>query len=292
VVVLGDSVTWGQGLLDEHKLGAIVALALSTEEQQVVVRMHAHSGAVIGTPDLPPESVVGGEVPVALPTILEQVRAFRPSGQEIAVLVNGGINDIDIRRILNPFTDILRLRGLVERYCFGRMGLLLDALRARIETGPILVLGYYPIVSADSNPLRLPFLLNTHGIGTPFFIPHDLVFEKVVALCSAFWHESDTHLQRAVDASNAAAGDERIRFVASGFRPENAVFASQPWLFGLNGDFSPQDEVVDRRRMECVAALQPHDVLGREQCFRASVGHPNVTGSIEYARAIISAFRS
>jgi hypothetical protein len=80
------------------------------------------------------------------------------------------------------------------------------------------------------------------------------------------------HLARAVAAANTDAGDVRVRFVSPGFGPENAGFASRPWLFGLNGDFSPQDEVIIGRRDACMAPFPPGEPLGREQCFRASAG--------------------
>jgi len=47
LVVLGDSVTWGQGHLDQNKFVNVVA-----GRRQLTVRMHAHSGATIGVGDM------------------------------------------------------------------------------------------------------------------------------------------------------------------------------------------------------------------------------------------------
>jgi hypothetical protein len=55
------------------------------------------------------------------------------------------------------------------------------------------------------------------------------------------------------------------------------------------GDFTPQDEVIVTRRASCVAAIPEFDVFAREQCFRASAGHPNVSGARAYATAILAA---
>jgi len=65
----------------------------------------AHSGAVIGVDSGAPAGSCDGEVPTAFPTILQQCEAA-PDTSVNLVILNGGINDIDIRYILNP----LRLR--------------------------------------------------------------------------------------------------------------------------------------------------------------------------------------
>lgn len=287
LVVFGDSVTWGQGLLDAHKLGSIVAQRLSPVGD-LVVDMRAHSGAVIGTPDLVEREAVDGEVPVGLPSIFEQVRRYQPSMPPALVIINGGINDVDIRRILNPFMDLGDLRALTRRYCGDRMRLLLDAVRARVPGVPIVLVGYYPILSSESQPFRIPFLLSVNGIGLPLFLPNDLLFSKIVDQCDVFWHESDAALRRAVADSNTDTGSAGAIFVSPGYTVHNAVFATDPWLFGLNGDFSPQDEVVLARRSSCIAAIPELDALGREQCFRASAGHPNRAGVRAYANAILA----
>jgi hypothetical protein len=152
--------------------------------------------------------------------------------------------------------------------------------------------GYYPILSRASHPLRLPFLMAVNGVGLPLFVPQDVVIRKVAEQCELFWHESDRSLRDAVAASNADAGDTRAQFVAPGFSVHNAAFADDPWLFGVAGDFSPQDEVIASRRISCVQAIPEFDVIAREQCFRASAGHPNVRGAQAYATAILAAFQS
>ena len=106
MVVLGDSVLWGQGLATEHKIGDRVATMLSARmnpSQQVeLVANLAHSGATIGVRDdgirdigLAPPGHVGlvQEVNWSYPTILDQVKAFVGNGDQIGlVLLDGGIN--------------------------------------------------------------------------------------------------------------------------------------------------------------------------------------------------------
>lgn len=62
-LTLGDSVCWGQGLLEEHKFDAIFAASRGLPFTRV-----AHSGAVIGAPSDSLPHVETGEVPVSFPS--------------------------------------------------------------------------------------------------------------------------------------------------------------------------------------------------------------------------------
>jgi hypothetical protein len=139
--------------------------------------------------------------------------------------------------------------------------------------------------------LRIPFLLETYGVGFPFFLDQNLVFRKIVALCMQFWLESSAALQRAVMDCNAFLGKTRVKYAAVPFTVDNAVFADQPWLFGVDGEFNPQDEVIADRRAACDLNIDPNDIFGREGCYRASAGHPNTTGAAAYANSIIGSVR-
>ena len=76
VVVLGDSVMWGQGLFEPQKIHSLVAAELAQRGLIVHTILQAHSGAIIGEPDVvtnkPP---IDGEVPVSEPTVFEQIEA-------------------------------------------------------------------------------------------------------------------------------------------------------------------------------------------------------------------------
>ena len=48
LLVLGDSILWGQGLRDEHKSWYLVKTWLESNGRHVRERVEAHSGAVIG----------------------------------------------------------------------------------------------------------------------------------------------------------------------------------------------------------------------------------------------------
>ena len=291
LVVFGDSVNWGQGLRTSHKFSTLVRDSLTARGLALTVQMLAHSGATIGVRGPTAVARIDGEVPVSSPTLVEQVARYADDPDQTAVIIlNGGINDIDIRVILNPLTTQADLRHEIEQFCYEDMQtVLLQVLAKFPRADRIIVTSYYPILSPDSRPLRVPFLLQTYGVGVPFFVDSQAVLTKTVALCMQFWTESSLHLQRAVMACNAAAGETRVRYAAVPFTAGNAVFASDPWLFGLNGDFSPQDEVALDRRAACDLNIDPFDVFAREGCYRASAGHPNVRGAAAYAQAIVAA---
>ena len=111
MLVLGDSISWGQGLKDEHKAWFLVKKWLELNSGRPVrVQVEAHSGAVIGeltAPGADPRTnyTVDGEISRADPTINDQIenalRSRADPSQVDLVLVNGCINDVDSRRLLN-----------------------------------------------------------------------------------------------------------------------------------------------------------------------------------------------
>ena len=290
LVVFGDSVNWGQGLLAPHKFSTLVKERLAARGVNLALYMAAHSGATIGVRGPTAIAGIDGEVPVSSPTLVEQVATYAGDPDDVAVIIlNGGINDIDIRVILNPLTTAADLRHEITQFCGEDMLTVLMQIAVKFpKTDRIIVTSYYPVLSPESQPFRIPFLLQTYGVGMPFFMNQDLVFRKIVALCMQFWTESSVRLQHAAAACNAAVGGTRVRYAAVPFTVGNAVFAGDPWLFGLNGDFSPQDEVVAERHAACNLNIDPFDAFAREGCYRASAGHPNVRGAAAYAQTIVA----
>lgn len=66
------------------------------------------------------------------------------------------------------------------------------------------------------------------------------------------------------------------------------MFAPNAFLFGFNDDFalSPEDPMAAERHASCDATFDRLHVLEREQCYRASTGHPNLAGAQQYAQSI------
>ncbi len=294
LVTVGDSVHWGQGLRREHTLHALVEAAVRPAHPGLVHHLAAHSGAIIGVGMTVKREFVDGEVPGSYPTILDQVDGFPGSTADtIAVIVNGSINDVDIRNILNPFVSQAALHNLVEEHCYDSMRCLLATIAARFDNPAtrIVVTTYYPVLSPRSKPFGIPFLLAHEGLAMPAGLEPLAGSNIVVTKCMQFWRESTQAIVRAAAEANAALPAPRIVVADPGFGEDNAVFAGHPWLFGLANDvaMSPQDEVVVERRAACDVAIPAHDWAARQQCYRASAGHPNVAGAQRYAAAILAA---
>lgn len=289
LVTLGDSVHWGQGLAPAHKLHTIVGGELRKTMPDLVDHFLAHSGAIIGLGATIAPERVDGEVPIAYPTLFQQVDGFAGNPDDVTVvLVNGGINDVDIRRILSPLTPPDHLRDLTWKHCRDGMTALLQTIVARFAAATIVVTPYYPILSYDSEISALRLLLEEHGLSvTPHAMEYSAGRNPIVEGCLRFWRESQAALAAAVQA----VGLSRVRFADPVFTEQNAVMATDPllWGLGLVIGMPPEDEVVDARRAACDVAIPAFDVIRREQCYRASAGHPNVAGARRYADAVVQA---
>jgi len=291
MLVLGDSVTWGQGLLDGQKMHALVRDKLAQTRGPVSCLLLAHSGAVIGVDSGGSQDTCDGEVPTAFPTILQQCAAAPDSGVDLVIL-NGGINDIDIRYILNPFTEEDDLADTTTRFCGKDMAVLIDRTLVRFPAARLVVTSYYPILSPASHVGLLDDFMLALGIPVaPFtrFIDDTFIYERIVSNCELFFAQSTGALQAAVAAANAQAPG-RVHFAAPAFTENNAALAPQAWLFGIGSDLLPEDPVAAARRASCDICLD--DFLRREQCYPASAGHPNITGAQKFAEAILAAIAS
>jgi lysophospholipase L1-like esterase len=288
ILVLGDSVAWGQGLPASQKMHAIVERRFSEARGQVQSRLVAHSGAIIGVGVTSGRDAVHGEVPKPYPTILQQ--AEQASEEIDLVVVNGGINDVDIRVILNPFTDRAALVATTQRHCHRDFGRLLDAIARRFPAAIIVALAYYPILSADSRPPRIPrFTLEAGGVpigpAVRLFGP-GTVLGKIVDNCRIFYEESTAALGRAIDEFNSVRpAGPAAHLAVPPFGPRNAALAPEAWLFGIKVNGMPEDAVSRERRANCNRFER--DPLQRLQCHRASAGHPNPEGARRYATAIL-----
>jgi hypothetical protein len=290
VFVGGDSVMWGQGLLPSQKFSTLVAERW-TGGTSLAPTVAAHSGATIGVGDATPYGPIDGEVPTSYPTILDQVAQFTGNPDDVGlVLLNGGINDCDVRTILSPLSNDDLLINLAQRYCGQAMGTLLDAVCAKFPRAQVCVTGYYQLLSQESLDsaglaLTLAFL---NALNVFLGIASDLTLLDLgqVAARSGTWAATaNTQLQQAVTAA-AARNSRNIVFANPGFTGQNAVFASDTLLFGINLDMSPQDPVAATRKTACqLAGVRTDEVV----CERASIGHPNPTGAQRYATAIDTA---
>jgi hypothetical protein len=290
LVVLGDSVMWGQGLLDHNKFWYLVCDQLGQRYAGLTADVRAHSGAVIGRTLNPPWPLLPGEVPAGGPSILYQCAAYAGDPANVkVVLVNGGINDLDVRYILSPTTRAADLSTRIKQYCYDDMTLLLQKVAAKFSDPNcrIMLCGYYPILGRDSDQRAVPYLLKARGIpdadhlilgGAAISDPRQLAYQ--------FWQESDQRLSAAAATVNTSAGN-RIIFVKSTFKEENALFQPHEWLWNVGLDLAAEDEVVDQRTDACIRLVK--NWVDCQECRRASIGHPNPYGALQYYQAIMAA---
>jgi lysophospholipase L1-like esterase len=292
LVVFGDSVTWGQGHPDSEKFTTQVAAALSLD-----VAMRAHSGAVIGVNNQETGSC-RPEAPHHTPTILQQVAANTDDPNNTALVVsNGGINDIGVQYILNPFTSDDGLKSKVEEYCFNDMFTLLRTVLARFQNNEarIVVTSYFPIFSPKSDfKLILDYI--SHGL---FIAPSPAMTSRAeieafvfrsVHLAMLFWTESRKQLRAAVDATHSS----RVFFADVPFTEDNAMFVKDTaWLYNVHlegGVLVAEDPLADSRRGDC-KLCHPNDPIQQAGCNLASAGHPNIPGANAFAKTILDVLR-
>jgi beta-glucosidase/6-phospho-beta-glucosidase/beta-galactosidase/lysophospholipase L1-like esterase len=304
ILVLGDSVAWGQGLAEADKFTTLVAARVLGQNarnarQQVYLTMLAHSGATIGVGDAgsgPFGGPIEGEVPVSHPTVLQQASNYaanaanEPSLVRL-VVITAGLNDINFRRILNPFTPMASIASLIDAHCYGSVRALLATVSESYSRAAIVICGYYPTIGPGTQTNAVQLVLNALGVNVA--VPDPLKSE-VVARSRLFHRRSTAAIRAAVDSANEDLPLRRVVFADPSFIDSNAVMAEDPWLLGFTASGGLEgDAGVNAARASFCAARYPQlqDALERGTCTVASIGHPNVTGASHYADAIIEALR-
>ncbi|MCM3140877.1 IPT/TIG domain-containing protein [Brevibacillus sp. MER 51] len=294
MLVMGDSVSWGQGLQEHEKFYSIVGAAVQAREGNIkqYTQVLAHSGAIIGEGKDDIVAPVDGEVPKSFPTILQQCAFFKGEADRVdLILLDGGMNDVDVRTVLNPFhpADLAKLH---YDYFYGSMKELLVKVTNKFTQAKVIVTGYYPPVSEKSDMTAVEALLIGVGAivggvggGAAGGILGAAELEKVYKRCAQLEAESKVYLRKAIDERNAELGQQRIFFADPNFGPEHAALTDDPYVFGINLDLTPQDLIAAERLVSCTEAGCTG--LDFEICKRASIGHPNQKGAQAYANAIL-----
>ena len=332
LLVLGDSILWGQGLKEEHKAWHQVETWLEqTAGREVRAKIEAHSGAVIGSTGNPPDSStvwIDGEINRAVPTVNEQInyalRSYSDRSQVDLVLVDGCINDIDARRLLNASNTPAGIRELAQAKCGAPVEDLLERIAASFPNAHVIITGYYPIISEKtSNDLFMRALgkrLYTPATGTPRISDKELR-KRLIAISKEWYDASNEKLAsaaRSVDARLTASGSrQRILFAKVEFLPDYAFGSHGSRLWGF--DASPlrkllvilafgrvsirtNDETRSQRSESCKEVFKRPEGETKDQkkarewrlmlCKLAALGHPNRKGSAMYVEAITNQLKS
>jgi hypothetical protein len=302
LVVFGTSLAWGQGLKDEDKIHQILVRMLASDAPGAHVEVHflAHSGASTGykpdgSIDTHYEPRVHGEVPTLYPTIVQQIDEFDATGipAELVriIVLDAGINDVHVTRILNPLSHPKQIESLVEIYCYDHVVMLLSTIVGKFPNARIFVLGYYEMLTEHSEDGYVKALVHSlqqmpmNGLVDGVIdLLDDPLKERLLKNSDTFASCSKGALVRAAHRVNETLGTDRVFYVDPGFGLTHAAFTADPWLFGINDDLSPADPMASVRDAACESAGPARtEVLF---CKKASAGHPNPKGSKAYAEAI------
>jgi hypothetical protein len=306
MLVLGTSILWGQGLPEQEKIHRQVNKLLKDRQifdSELDVIFLAHSGAIIGykdngSEDTTEQARIHGEVPTFYPTMVQQLKEFDATGVDPAdvglILIEGGINDVSLVRILNPMIPLKTLENEIDRHCYTHMKLYLQRVVAKFPTARIVVTAYYPFVTDHSANEFLDAFVSAAGVFPGKLDEQiiqtlgDLEKSRILLNCMLFSVRSQDRLQAAVDEVNSELGsDPRIALAVPNIQAENAAFTENPFLFGIGMDLKPEDPLAVEREQACDEVGTPRTIVPVCKC--ASVGHPNAKGAQSYALSIIAA---
>jgi lysophospholipase L1-like esterase len=244
MLVIGDSIMWGQGLRDDEKFTSRVKCWLQEKtEREVKVHMEAHSGAVIsGSASAQPAfTSINGEVNMISPTIndqLDHALQFYKQNQTspALILMNGCINDVGVKNLLAASTPLEDLREQARLNCGEKMQRLLGRVRDGFPKAQVIVTGYYPIVSpqtADNAFLRLLVKkLNNQRLEARKMTDKEMR-ERLVAISDEWYKTSTANLLEAVKKINSVANSDspKVLFAEIQFGPEHVFAAPETLLW-------------------------------------------------------------
>lgn len=332
MLVLGDSILWGQGLPQQQKSWYRVKCWLQGSTGRIVdVVVKAHSGALVErspgqTQDY---NSTNGEVNLPLPSINEEldeaVKTYGDVTKVDLVLVDGCINDVDVRNLLNASVRPDLIRERAANSCGPAMARLLRRITDAFPNAHVIVPGYYRIVSPqteDSAFIRLLVKKLAGQTGDGRKLTDKERRERLIVNSEEFYSVSNASLRAAIKQVNeelqARSSKQKVLFADIQFWPEHAFSAKDTllWTFvfastNLSGfrkllviltfgttAYKPNDLVRKQRTESCKETYKkPKGIKetkdqkrSRENhylaCRYASLGHPNQMGALIYAEAI------
>ncbi|MBS1793900.1 MAG: hypothetical protein JSS81_08595 [Acidobacteria bacterium] len=322
MLVVGDSLVWGQGLQEPDKFYTLVGNWIQTALGVTVnLKVKAHTAATIFLHErdagFREKANAAGfrefrpEVGLAFPTLKDQIDGaaadYRDPQKLRLVLLTGGLVDITVAGVLNPYGENEKLRKKIAKYCGEDMTAFLDHAGRVFPDALLVVAGYYPIITDATDtgrmlnafleaygfPTRIKPLVN-NAVGKRFF---RRVRRKAIERSAIWYEDSNRHLQAAVERVNSRSGRIRALFVPSPIRPENAFETDDTLLFKIDRRGRTDDALFDERVVSCRETLSAmKKKLGYEdsvrQCEISSMGHPNVRGAAAYAAAIVERLKT
>ena len=219
------------------------------------------------------------------------------------VMLSGCITDVLVADIVNPFYPKKKLRKRIEKFCGRSMKDLIAHTAASFPNAAIVVVGYFPIASEQSDmKTMLRYFLNIISVppSLQFFFTNPAsrfllsgLRKKIAARCRFWVKESDLAIQNAISDAYRKYPDRKILFVASPFDEELSYGTRSSHLWEIGKDHRPNDDTYAERKIGCAKVFsemkyQHYGRLSRKMCELSSVAHPNIAGSRAYAEAIKS----
>ncbi len=330
LLVLGDSILWGQGLITEHKTWYLVKTWLAQNTgREVRERIEAHSGAMIeGATEAESASPVDGEIDVAEPTVSDQVdralRSFGDGSKVDLVLVSGCVNDVGARNLLNAAAGTDEIRRLTKEKCGPPVERLLRKITSSFPSANVIITDYYPFFSEKT---KNDFFMKAMAkrffkakLGAPSLSSREIL-ERLIANSKVWYQTSNKSIAGASAKINSEleskGSRQRVKFAEARFLPEYSFGAPETRLWGFNkspfrrlavvasfGRVSLQTD--DERRKQRIASCDDffkekaneteEQKKERESrrllCHFAALGHPNRKGALLYADAIRGELKS
>ena len=291
MLVLGDSILWGQGLRKERKSWWRVKCWLEDKTgREVKEDIRAHSGALLETPANTSIRFRSNdnEVNQPLPTVNQQLdealQSYRDNGSSVnLILVDGCINDVGVSNLLNAAASLESLRPRIEAHCRGGMTELLRRIVVGFPNAQVLVTGYYRSISPQTDDNAFLRLLvkklarDEEGAreSKVRVLTYREMRQQLIAISEEWYQLSTANLTSAVGRVNQELNEKslpsRVTFVEIDFWPEHAFAAPDTllWNFKLGSTnlsgfrhlivalsfgtaaFKTNDETRDERSKSC-----------------------------------------
>lgn len=248
MLVLGDSIMWGQGLKQERKFWWRVKCWLEEKTgREVFEKVVAHSGAHLDNPSTTPPRFTSndGEVNLPFPTVNQQLDgALAYYGNERLkvdlVLMDGCINDVDVSNLLDATAAPEAIRQRIIGPCLNGMHGLLQRVTNAFPNAQVLVTGYFRIVSSDTDDNAfLRQLVKKINSGKPEArrMTDKQMRDRLITISELWYKVSTASLEEAVRRINQEHKAEglplRTSFVEIGFSLEHSFAAASTLLWNF-----------------------------------------------------------
>lgn len=307
MVVIGDSIAWGAGLEQQEKYYYTLANWLQKKQKRPVeVTVLAHTGATLVRPketEKASKVFIDPDLSSWDPTLLEQANNISNPEDVDLILLSGGINDINVKTILNPLTDPDQLSSLCNGIEEPLQNVLVKLL-SKCTNSKIIVTSYYPIVSnATSESAFNVFVdelqnLDSNSIeGKGFNLIKKLFgIKRTISMMSnnsnLFDNQSRLSISKAIEQANQYSvshfNEKRILFAPVNFPSNRSYGTNESWLWELTDPQTNKGRLTNDNKYEYRVSLCKKAICHWNDKINA-IGHPNVEGANEYNRTIIQA---